>query len=175
MKKKVGKVFAGVIGLVLFASIMADNAMAAQWYQYPGLSCQKALLGPVQYSGTDASVISDPTNGSVVSCPITGTWIGSGSLVLGWRIDVIDNSAGGYVDCNVNARNYAGSTWSANRLYSCSTAGGCTSPSASFTGTTYLLFSNPFSAATNINAMWSNCTMDAITNGHRVLTQSIQY
>ena len=131
-------------------------------YHYTGVSC--VALGELSDYGGAGLGIRNPSTELRINaiCPITGHIQLQGTNITNYRMYYTDQSddifpgeglegyAGGYLV----AVNTADVVWTSSALYSCSTAGGCSSPANNFVGTGYLGWTNPVSSATNIVSLY---------------------
>lgn len=78
-------------------------------------------------------------------------------LMTSLRIRVSDGKSTDWVSCIAYVKTATGSTYNSSWRYACTSTGGCTTqPPASFTGTTELLWSNPFGSTAIENVGASN-------------------
>lgn len=100
-------------------------------------SCQPQTTDAINHT---VSGVSNPSTSaaSVFVCPLNyGTQTASQTLSA-VVIRYVDNSSTDTFSCVVYETTYGGSVYTSSSKYTCSTAGGCTDSTTSFTGSNYL-------------------------------------
>jgi hypothetical protein len=145
--------------------ILVPVAGATNQY-WPGATCMFTGYNTPSYEQYAGSVRGPYGNsqslGSGLVCPLAGTTLSSGGAIGSWVIRFHDRSTDtltsstGSVFCSPTARNSAGTTWILTTKYSCSTAGGCTTPNNAYTGANYLEWTNPFGTSA-VDTFYADC------------------
>jgi hypothetical protein len=128
-----------------------------------GAACLKAddtTSSPDSLVRNNASIRNIGVYGATVECPVTGK-PNTDMLVEDAAMNFLDSSSSQEFFCRVEGMTWNGTTYNSSWKWTCSTAGGCTSSTSSFTGSNYLYWYQPFgsSSITGLVGISVYCSM----------------